>query len=436
MIPLATALRQSLKNGYSLAHFKGEVMAAFVVSLVALPLAMALSIAVGLPPQNGIYTAIVAGIVTPLLGGSRTQVSGPTAAFVVIIAPIITQYGLRGIIIAEIMAGFLLLLLALARAGKFIHFMPHAVTTGFTAGIAVVLGTLSLNDLLGLGIEKLQGTFFDKLLLLARHLPDFHTQEALIGLISMAIMIKARHLTKAVPSVIMGVVAGAVLTIVFQHYSIAVSTIGNRFSYATAEGTQLGIPPFPPAFHLFGEEGLYAWPSYNELRQMLMPAFIIAALAALESLLSATVADSMAHTRHDPNAELAAIGIANICSGFTCGIPATGAIARTATNIKSGANSVLASAMHAVFILLYVVMLAPLMSYIPMASLAALLMVTAYNMSHHRQFIGIVKAGNSGEVCTLLGCFILTVFVDMVAGVTAGIVLATLFSYRKHGKNA
>ncbi len=418
-------MRESMARGYSWKDFGHDAMAGLIVSLVALPLAMALSIAVGLPPQHGIYTAIVAGILTPLLGGSITQVSGPTAAFVVIVAPIVAQFGLRGIVIAEIMAGLMLLMLAWARLGRFISFVPYPVTTGFTAGIAVVLGTLSLNDLLGLGVEKLQGTYIDKIILLADHLPYARWPEIAIGLLSLIIMFTGKRITRKLPSIMLGILAGAALGLIFQYQGIEYASIGTRFSYDLAGITGHGIPPFAPALY-----DLARWPAFSELQVLLMPAVVIAALAALESLLSASVADGLSRTRHDPNAELSAIGIANIASGFFAGIPATGAIARTTTNIKSGARTPLASAMHALFILLYVVALAPLISYIPMASLAALLIVVAYNMSHYRQFLRILKIAPRHDVIVLLVCFGLTVFVDMVAGVTVGVMLAALLFIR------
>ena len=425
-VPLATALRESLRQGYSFATFRADAMAALIVSLVALPLAMALAIAVGLPPQAGIYTAIVAGIVTPLLGGSVMQVSGPTAAFVVIIAPIIAEHGLRGLILAEIMAGIMLLLLAWARFGRFISFVPYPVTTGFTAGIAVVLAVLSLNDLLGLGIADLTGSFWHKLTLIAGALPQAKWPELAVGLVSLAVMLLGKRLSRALPSAILGVLSGTLLALLLSQYGYDIETIGSRFSYDTPEGTVFGIPPYGPQFSWFASEGLFAWPRYDELRVLLLPAAVIAALAALESLLSATVADGLAHTKHQPNAELAAIGISNILSGFASGIPATGAIARTTTNIKSGARTPIASALHGVFILVYVLSLAPLIAYVPMAALAALLVVVAYNMSHYRQFLRMLRIAPRQDVLVLLICFGLTVFIDMVAGVAIGMILAAV----------
>ncbi|MDE3015809.1 MAG: STAS domain-containing protein [Pseudomonadota bacterium] len=425
-IPLSTALRETLSRGYSVKTFGQDALAALIVSMVALPLSMALAIAVGLPPQYGLYTAIVAGITVPLLGGSVTQVSGPTAAFVVILAPLVTQFGLRGIILAEMMAGVMLLMLAWARLGKFINFVPYPVSTGFTAAIAVVLGTLSLNDLLGLGVEKLQGSYIDKVILLASHVPGLRWPEACIGLLSLVIMFTGKRITSKVPSVVLGIGAGTLLAMIFQHTGISVATLGNQFSYEVGGITGHGIPPFPPSFHFFSSKGFFAWPTYLELKTLMMPAFVIAVLAALESLLSATVSDGMARTRHNPNAELAALGIGNILCGFASGIPATGAIARTTTNIKSGGKTPLASSMHAVLIMLYVLALAPVIDRIPMASLAALLVLTAYNMSHYRQFYRILTIAPRQDIIVLLVCFGLTVFIDMVAGVSVGIGLAAL----------
>lgn len=425
-IPLSTALRETLSRGYSVKTFGHDALAALIVSMVALPLSMALAIAVGLPPQYGLYTAIVAGITVPLLGGSVTQVSGPTAAFVVILAPLVVQFGLRGIILAEMMAGIMLLLLAWARLGKFINFVPYPVSTGFTAGIAVVLATLSMNDLLGLGVEKLQGSYVNKVLLLAEHVPNLRWQEACIGIVSLVIMFTGKRITSKVPSVVLGIGVGTLLAMTLQHAGIDVATLGNQFSYTMDGVSGHGIPPFPPSFHFFSSKGLFAWPTYLELKTLMMPAFVIAVLAALESLLSATVSDGMARTRHNPNAELAALGIGNILCGFASGIPATGAIARTTTNIKSGGKTPLASSMHAMLIMLYVLALAPAIDRIPMASLAALLVLTAYNMSHYRQFYRILKIAPRQDIIVLLVCFGLTVFIDMVAGVSVGIGLAAL----------
>ncbi len=422
--PIATAIRTGLK-GYGFAAFRQDMLAAFVVSLLALPLSMALSIAVGLPPQHGIYTAIVAGIVVPLVGGSQWQVSGPTAAFVVILAPIVTQYGLRGIIWSGILAGIILIIMGYARLGRLINYVPYPVTTGFTAGIAVVLATMSLNDFMGLGIDRLQGSYAEKLMLIVSSLPHFNPYTAAVGAVTLLLLFTAGKIVRFIPSAIMAVLAGTLLAAYFNEGGHIVATIAAKFSYVSPEGKVIpGIPPYPPVLHLPGAGELFALPDVGEFRQLLFPALTIAVLAALESLLSATVADSMAGTRHDPNAELTGIGIGNILAALAAGIPATGAIARTATNINNGARSPLAASIHALLIMVYVVLLARWIGYVPMASLAALLIHTAYRMSHLRQFVRVLQIAPRSDVIVLLTCFALTIFIDMVAGVGVGMICA------------
>ncbi|MDX2095472.1 MAG: SulP family inorganic anion transporter [Alphaproteobacteria bacterium] len=427
-VPLSIAFRNSMKRGYTRSIFRNDLTAALIVSLVAMPLAMALSIAVGLPPQHGLYTAIVAGLVVPLLGGSGMQVSGPTAAFVVIVAPIVSEHGLRGLIIATILAGLIMMAMGLAKFGRYINYVPYPVTTGFTSGIAVVIGTLALNDFLGLHAGMLQGSYLDKLQVLLAHLPTFYWPEALVGGVTLAVIFGAPRLSARIPSPVLGIAIGTALAYYLQqHYGITIDTIGGRFTYALPDGTLAhGIPPYPPVFHLPGLDGsaLFALPSMAEIHAMLVPALVIATLGALESLLSATVADGIAGTKHHPNAELVGIGIGNILSGLVAGVPATGAIARTAANIHSGAKTPLAASMHALFIMAYVLLLAPYLSYIPMAALAALLLHVAYRMSHWRQFLRTMQIAPRADIIVLVACFGFTVFIDMVAGVTVGVVLA------------
>ena len=433
-LPVAKALQEAFRHGYSFSAFKHDVVSGFIVSLIALPLAMALSIAVGLPPEHGLYTAIIAGITAALLGGSVTQVSGPTAAFVVIVAPIAAQYGMRGLIIAEILAGFLLILFAFARLGRFINYVPYPVTTGFTSGIAVVLITLAMNDLLGLGISNLSGSYIHKLGLIIGHLPDFHWQEACVGLVSLAAMVFSRHLLPKAPPAVVGIFVGTFMAIAMeQFFGIHIANLGSQFTYTLHGQVGHGVPPIPPTFHWpsLDPAGLFAWPSYDELRQLFPSALVIAALAALESLLSATVADSMSGHKHHPNSELFGIGMANILSGLTMGIPATGAIARTTVNIHAGAKTPISALLHGVFILIYIVLLARWISYVPMASLAALLVITAVRMSHYKQVIHTLHVAPRSDSIVLVMCLTLTVFIDMVAGVTVGMVLASLLFMQK-----
>lgn len=422
--PIATALIKSMR-GYNFLTLRKDAASGLVVSLLALPLAMALSIAVGLPPQHGIYTAIVAGIAAALLGGSPVQVSGPTAAFVVIVAPIVAEHGLNGLVWCTILAGIILVIMGSAGLGRYINYVPYPVTTGFTAGIAVVIATLSLNDFFGLGLGQLKGGYIDKVQTIAEHLPGLNPYELAVGGITLLLILCAGKVTRLVPSTVIGIATGTLLAYVLSRYGTSIATIGSRFTYESAEGLRHGIPPYPPQFHLL------ALPSYEDFKTLLMPSLVIAALAALESLLSATVADSMAGTKHNPNAELNGIGIANILSGLVSGIPATGAIARTATNIHSGAKTPIASVIHALLIMLYVLLLSSLIGYIPMSSLAALLLVTAYRMSHVKQFVRTIKIAPASDTVVLLVCFSLTVFVDMVAGVSVGFILASLLFMKR-----
>ncbi len=433
LFPIATALIKHCK-GYNLSTFKKDFLSAFVVSLVALPLSMALSIAVGLPPQHGLYTAIVAGVIVPLLGGSAFQVSGPTAAFVVILAPIVTQFGIRGIVWSSIMAGILLIAFGVSRLGRLINFIPYPVTTGFTAGIAVVLGTLSLNDFMGLNIAKLDGEFIDKLEKIFHHIPSFSPAELATGVVTLALLFYSGKITRYIPSAIIAIGAGSLIGLLFASSGYDISTIGSRFSYIDLSGNKIsGIPPYPPMFHLphFSGNDVFTIPNFEEFKILLMPAITIAILAALESLLSATVADSMAGTNHEPNSELVGIGIGNIASALALGIPATGAIARTSVNINNGGKTPLAASMHAIMIMVYMLLLAPVIKYVPMTCLSALLIHTAYRMSHYRQFIKIIKIAPKSDSFVLISCFLMTVFVDMVAGVSVGMIFAGLLLIRR-----
>ncbi len=406
MIPLSWALRQTLKAGYRLSDLKADILAAFVVSLIALPLSMALAIAIGLPPQHGIYTAIVAGIAAALFGGSLFQVSGPTAAFVVILIPIVTDFGLQGLIWCQILAGCLLILFSILKFGRFIHYIPNPVIIGFTSGIALVLASISLKDFMGL----------PKVPYLSMHFTDINLPTTFIGIMTLFFMLSAKRFFKFIPSPLLGVLGGTLIGVALSQWGYPIHTIGSEFSG--------GIPHSAPRLQM------PLLPTLEEFSAFLFPAFTIAMLAALESLLSAKLADKMTGTAHHSNAELSGIGIANVLCGLTTGIPATAAIARTATNIQSGAKSPLAAILHGVFILLYILLLAPLINYIPMSALAAVLVLTAYHMSHWQQFREGLHASITDRFI-LLTCFLLTVCVDMVAAIAVGILLAALFAWSK-----
>jgi len=424
-----SALRERFRQGYTSADLRADLLSGLVVGLVAIPLGMALAIASGVPPQNGLYTVIVAGALVALLGGSRCQVTGPTAAFVVILAPISARYGLGGLCLAGLMAGVILVVMGLARLGRLIEFIPYPVTTGFTSGIAVVIATLQLKDFFGLQVTGNPESFAERVHALVSAAPSAQASEAGIGLVTLAVLLLWPRITRRIPGPLVALGVGALSAVLLEKLvpGQAVATIGSRFPPGIPQTT----PTLSLPWALPGPGGAPLVPSFGLLRELLPHAFAIAMLGAIESLLSAVVADGMGHTRHDPDAELVALGIGNIACPFLGGIPATGALARTATNIRFGARSPLAALTHAAFTLLAVLFLAPWLSHLPMASLAALLLLVAYNMSEIRHFTHIVKVAPRADVGVLLLCFFLTVAFDMVIGVTVGVVMASLLFMKR-----
>jgi len=434
---LSTALRDSLREGYKARDLRADILAGIVVGIVALPLAMALAIASGVPPQYGLYTSIVAGALIPLLGGSRMNVSGPTAAFVVLLAPVSAHFGPGGLMFASMLAGIILLALGLMRMGRLIQFVPHPVTTGFTAGIGVVIGTLQLKDFFGLSPGPMGEHYHEKVIALWNAAPTFRWQEFMIGAFTLAVLLLWPKLTKKIPSPLVAVTFAALLAQLLPHIvpGFEVATIGSRFSYMLDGQVMPGIPRSLPHFdwpwNYPGADGKPLGLSFHLLQELLKPAFAIAALGAIESLLCAVVADGMSGTRTNPDVELSAQGIGNIVSPFFGGIAATGAIARTATAIRSGARTPIASFAHAIFVLLAVLALAPLLGYLPMAALAALLLLVAWNMSEARHFIHMLRVAPHNDMFVLVTCFSLTVAFDMVVSVGVGIVLAALLFMRR-----
>lgn len=437
MIPICSAIKKTFKDKYSFSIFKNDFVAAIIVSLAALPLAMALSIAMGLPPEHGIYTAIVAGIIIPLLGGATFQISGPVAAFVVVIAPIVAQYGLRGLIIAEIMAGIFLVILGLSRVGAYIKYISYPVIVGFTAGIALMIATLALNDLFGLSIKDPSYNFIDKVISIISHISNISWAESLVGIFTLLTIIFSKKLLTKIPPQIVGIVLGSILAYIMQDHGIEVVTIKDRFAFEITDALgNISLSFLIPSLHLptFEEGSLFSIPSILEIKALMVPALVIAGLAALESLLSAVISDGMTNTKHDSNSELVAVGFGNIFAGFASGVPATAAIARTATNIQSGAKTPFACVMHALLILIYILFLTPVILYVPMASLAAILLTIAYHMSHYQQFIRIIKIASRSDIVILLICFTVTILVDMVAGIMAAVILSCFLLVKKISK--
>lgn len=404
-------LFSELKN-YSWKKFSQDLFAGLTVGVVALPLAMAFSIACGFSPARGIYTAIIAGFLISLFGGSRVQIGGPTGAFIVIIAAIYSKCGNAGLLTATLLAGGILVLFGIFKMGALIKFIPFPVTTGFTSGIAVVIFATQLNDLFGLGLENIPADFIGKLKVVGVNLP--HTDWATfgIGLFTIIVICVVKRLLPKWPAMLVGMLAA---TAVAQILKLDIATIGSKFGELPRTLPKPGLEILP----------------VSRFSEVLMPAFTIALLAGIESLLSATVADGMTGgRRHRPNTELIAQGLGNIGSVFFGGIPATGAIARTATNIKSGAQTPVAGMIHAVVLMLILLLLAPQAKLIPLAALAGIMAVVCYNMSEYHTFCRMFK-GPKSDWAVMLTTFLLTVFVDLVVAVEVGVVLAALLFIRR-----
>lgn len=433
----AAALRAVLREGYTRQDLKHDVLAGVVVGMVALPLAMALAIGVGVPPQHGLYTAIVAGGLVAALGGSRTQVTGPTAAFIVILAPIYTRFGLGGLLTAGMMGGLLLIGMGVGRLGQFIEFIPHPVTTGFTAGIAMVIATLQLKDFFGLNLPNPPAHYFDRVAAMWQVRGTASAADFAIGASTLAMLIGLRRITQRVPAPLVALPLAALLAAALEHFvpSWSAATLARRFHVVVDGKLFHGVPPLPPLpmlpWRAPGPDGQPMVLSFATIRELMPGAFAVAMLGGIESLLSAVVADGMAGTRHDPDAELLAQGVGNLITPFFGGIPATGAIARTATNIRSGGRSPIAAIVHSVTVLAAVVALAPLIGYLPMAAMAALLLLVAWNISEVKHFGHIARVAPRSDTLVLLTCFGLTVVFDMVVAVSVGIVLAALLFMRR-----
>lgn len=411
MIALLEAQRAGL---FQRQHWLPNIVSGVIVGVVALPLAMAFAIASGVKPEQGLYTAIVAGLLVSMLGGSRLQIAGPTGAFIVILAGVVAEHGVAGLQLATLMAGIILLLLGVARMGAVIKFIPAPVIVGFTAGIGVIIWVGQWKDFFGLpGVTATH--FHEKLWQLLQALPHLHLATTALASISLALLILSARVPylKRVPGPLVALVVATLLQAVFHFDGVA--TIGSAFG-----GVPQGLPN-------------WQWPEVTLSRviELIGPAFAIAMLGAIESLLSAVVADGMAGTRHNSNQELVGQGIANIAAPLFGGIAATGAIARTATNIRNGGTSPLAGIVHAATLLAIVLLLAPLAENVPLAALAAILFVVAWNMSDVRHFAKMLRRAPRADVVILLVTFALTVFADLVVAVNIGVILATLHFLRR-----
>lgn len=430
--PIASAVKETLKQGYSFQDLRADLLAGITLGIIAVPLAMALAIASGVPPQYGLYTAIVAGAVIALTGGSRFSVSGPTAAFVVILLPVTSQYGLGGLLLATLMAGAIQLSMGALRLGRLIQFIPAPVTLGFTAGIALVIASLQLKDFFGLSSMDNTAHFFVKLTDFFSLLGQISWGDFLVGAVTLAILIIWPRLKSPVPGHLPALLLGTTLALLggywFTNFNVVL--LGDQFSWSLGEESGRGIPPVAPSFLLpwlmpnaEGEAIGFSW----ELFSALLPAaFTIAMLGAIESLLCAVVGDSLTGTKHDPNAELVGQGLGNLVAPFFGGITATGALARTAANIRAGGRSPFATLFHALMVLASVLIFSDWLAYLPMAALAGLLLIVAWNMSEAHHVLRMIKTAPSSDLLVLATCFSLTVMFDMVLAVSVGIVLASL----------
>lgn len=401
-----------LREGYGFADFRADLVCGLTVAIVALPLSMAIAIASGVPPGRGLYTAVVGGFLVSLLGGSRFQIGGPAGAFIVLVALTVDRHGVDGVILATAMAGVFLIAAGLLRLGTYIKFIPYPVTVGFTAGIAVVIFASQLKDLFGINLTaKEPGELIPKLKVLMHALPTTNLSAVAVSVVSIALIFILRKLRPTWPGILIAVIVAAIAT---WALSLPVETIGTRFG---------GIPrelPWP------------AWPvfSLEKAWAVLPDAIAFALLGAIESLLSAVVADGMSGRRHRSNCELVAQGVANIGSAFFGGICVTGTIARTATNVRAGARSPISGMLHAAFLLLFMLIAAPLASYIPLSALAAVLVVVCWNMAEKREFATLIRSSR-GDATVLLATFLLTVFRDLTEGILVGFALgAVLFINR------
>jgi sulfate permease, SulP family len=391
--------------------FASDVIAGITVGLVALPLSMAFAIASGVAPQAGLYTAIVAGFLISALGGSNTQIGGPTGAFVVVVYGIVARYGLDGLYLCTLMAGLMLVFLGVTGLGAAVKFIPRPVVVGFTNGIAVIIASTQIKDFFGLHVDKVPGEFAARLQILFGNFRSFSVTATALGSLSLVIIIFFMRYVRKVPGYIVALVVGTLLVAIFK---LPVETIGSRFN-----GIPSGLPRVSiPKFH------------FDLLRPLVAPAITVAMLGAIESLMSAVVSDRMSDTKHNPNVELVGQGIANMFSPLFGGLPATGAIARTATNIRAGAKTPVAGIVHSLTLLAVILFAAPYARFMPLAVLSAILFVVSYNMGEWREIPALLRLSRL-EIATWLVTFFLTVFADLTVAVEAGMILAALVYIHK-----
>ncbi|MBE6599290.1 MAG: STAS domain-containing protein [Ruminococcaceae bacterium] len=403
----------STLKGYSGKQLTKDIVAGIIVAIIALPLSIALALASGVGPQEGLYTAIIAGFLISFFGGSTVQIAGPTAAFATIVAGIVAVNGMSGLALATIMAGVLLILMGICKFGNLIKFIPYTITTGFTAGIAVTILVGQLKDFLGLtygeGVKPIETV--EKVEAVAEHIGTINLWAVLVGVVSLAVLIIWPKINKVIPGSLIAVVVGIIMV---KAFGLEVNTIGSLYT------VEAKLPPFTvPEFSL------------DLVKKLLPDAFTIAVLAGIESLLSCVVADGMTGTKHRSNTELIAQGIGNIGSALFGGIPATGAIARTAANIKNGGRTPVAGMVHAIVLLLVLLVLMPFAAWIPMPTIAAILFMVAYNMCQWRPFVHLCKTAPAHDILVLVVTFVLTVVFDLVVAIEVGMILACILFIKR-----
>ncbi|WP_072011885.1 C4-dicarboxylic acid transporter DauA [Trabulsiella guamensis] len=433
VMPFQALIDACWKEKYTLPRFTRDLIAGVTVGIIAIPLAMALAIGSGVAPQYGLYTSAVAGIVIALAGGSRYSVSGPTAAFVVILYPVSQQFGLAGLLVATLMSGVFLILFGLARFGRLIEYIPLSVTLGFTSGIGITIGTMQIKDFLGLQIPHMPEHYLQKLGALVMALPSINIGDAAIGVVTLGTLIVWPRLGIRVPGHLPALLAGCAVMAMVNMLGGQVATIGSQFHYVLADGSQgNGIPQLLPQlvlpWNLPDSEFTLSW---NSLQALLPAAFSMAMLGAIESLLCAVVLDGMTGTKHKANSELIGQGMGNIVAPFFGGITATAAIARSAANVRAGATSPIAAVIHAVLVILALLALAPLLSWLPLSAMAALLLMVAWNMSEAHKVVNLLRRAPKDDIIVMLICMSLTVLFDMVIAISVGIVLASLLFMRR-----
>ncbi|AMH19408.1 C4-dicarboxylic acid transporter DauA [Hafnia paralvei] len=436
IMPFSALIEACWREPYNAQRFIKDIIAGITVGIIAIPLAMALAIGSGVPPQYGLYTSAVAGIVIALSGGSRFSVSGPTAAFVVILYPVSQQFGLSGLLLATLMSGVFLLLMGMARFGRLIEYIPLSVTLGFTSGIAITIGTMQIKDFFGLHLEHVPESYLMKVAALAQAMPTISWADTLIGATTLAVLVFWPKLGLRLPGHLPALLAGTAVMGIFALFDTHVATIGSRFSYLLADGTQgQGIPPILPQFvlpwNLPSGTGQPIDLSWKTLTALMPAAFSMAMLGAIESLLCAVVLDGMTGKKHHSNGELIGQGLGNIAAPFFGGITATAAIARSAANVRAGATSPISAVIHSLLVILALLVLAPWLSFLPLAAMASLLLMVAWNMSEAHKVVYLLRRAPKDDIIVMLMCMSLTVLFDMVIAITVGIVLASLLFMRR-----